>query len=147
MVGAAERAKGEKHETPNDINVGSGGLSEIEGEGLVAVLNSTLVGLFKTFYGRFAGTEGNLEIKVIDADLMEVPDPRGVSRSTAKHLSDAFARMSRREVGRLVEEQLMDCHTAERARQQLMEVLERWFVQGREETNPGESFPTDRDAE
>ena len=35
----------------------------------------------------------------------------------------------------------------ERVRQQLMEVLERWFVLGREETNPGESSPADRDLE
>ncbi len=97
-------------------DVGSGGLSEIESEALVALLNSTLVGLFKTFYGRFAGTEGNLEIKVIDADLMEVPDPRGVTAKLVKRLTAALKRMSRREVGRLVEEQLMDCHTPERAR-------------------------------
>ena len=43
------------------------------------MLNSTLVGLFKTFYGRFAGTEGNLKTEVVDVNLLEVPDPRGVS--------------------------------------------------------------------
>jgi hypothetical protein len=97
-------------------DVGSGNLSETKSEALVAVLNSTLLGLFKTFYGRFAGTEGNLEIKVIDANLMEVPDPRSVSADVAKRLADALERMSKRKVGRLVEEQLMDCHTVERAR-------------------------------
>ncbi|MCU0913454.1 MAG: N-6 DNA methylase [Planctomycetes bacterium] len=83
---------------------------------LVAILNSTLVGLFKTFYGRFAGTEGNLKTEVVDVNLLEVPDPRGVPAGVTKRLVDALDRMSRREVGRLVEEQLMDCHTPDRAR-------------------------------
>ena len=82
----------------------------------MAVLNSTLVGFFKTFYGRFAGTEGNLKTEVVDVNLLEVPDPRGISPATAQRLADALERMSQREVGRLVEEQLMDCHTPERAR-------------------------------
>ena len=88
----------------------------MEQAALVAVLNSTLVGLFKTFYGRFAGTEGNLKTEVVDVNLLEVPDPRGVSAEVAKRLADALDRMGNRDVGRLVEEQLMDCHTPERAR-------------------------------
>ena len=45
-------------------------------------------------------------------------------------------------------EELAESRTGdERVQQQLMEVSERWFVLGREETNPSESFPTDRDAE
>jgi hypothetical protein len=91
-------------------------LSALEADVLVAVLNSTLVGLFKTFYGRFAGTEGNLETMIVDVNLLEVPDPRSVSADVAKGLADAPERMSKRKVGRLVEEQLMDCHTVERAR-------------------------------
>ena len=97
-------------------DVESGELSEIESEALVAIMNSTVSGLFKTFYGRFAGTEGNLEIKVIDANLIEVPDPRAVSPAVAKRLADALESMGKREVGRLLEEQLMDCHTPDRAR-------------------------------
>lgn len=81
-----------------------------------AVLNSTLVGLFKTFYGRFAGTEGNLKTEVVDVNLLEVPDPRGVDADLAKRLMAAVKAMSRRTVGRLIEEQLMDCHAPERAR-------------------------------
>ena len=92
------------------------GLSDLESRSLLAVLNSTLVGLFKTFYGRFAGTEGNLKTEVVDVNLLEVPDPRSVSADVAKRLADALERMSKRKVGRLVEEQLMDCHTVERAR-------------------------------
>jgi len=91
-------------------------LSALEARSLVAILNSTVVGLFKTFYGRFAGTEGNLKTEVVDVNLLEVPDPRGISADIATRLLDALERMSRREVGRLVEEQLMDCHTPDRAR-------------------------------
>ena len=71
-------------------------------------------GLVEDFYGRFAGTEGNLKTEVVDVDLMEVPDPRGVSADLAKRLANALERMGKRDVGRLVEEQLMDCHTPER---------------------------------
>ena len=46
---------------------------------LPAVLNSTLFALFKTYYGRYAGTEGNLKTEVVDVKLLEVPDVRGVS--------------------------------------------------------------------
>ena len=52
----------------------------------------------------------------MDVNLLEVPDPRGVSADLAKRLADALERMGKREVGRLVEEQLMDCHSPERAR-------------------------------
>ncbi|MCX7048766.1 MAG: N-6 DNA methylase [Candidatus Sumerlaeota bacterium] len=100
----------------NLYDVASGQLNAVEQTAFVAILNSTLVGLFKTFYGRFAGTEGNLKTEVVDVNLLEVPDPRGVSAPLAKRLANALASMSERPVGRLVEEQLMDCHTPERAR-------------------------------
>jgi len=91
-------------------------LSASESETLVAILNSTLVGLFKSFYGRYTGTEGSLDTEVIDVRLIDVPDPRGVSPELAARLTDALGRMTNRDIGRLVEEQLMDCHTPERAR-------------------------------
>ncbi len=100
----------------NLFDVGTTKLSQSESESLVAILNSTLVGLFKNFYGRYTGTEGYLKTEVVDVKLVEVPDPRGVSADLAKRLTDALERMSQRDVGRLVEEQLMDCHTPERAR-------------------------------
>jgi hypothetical protein len=99
----------------NLFDVATPNLSAREADALVAVLNSTLVALFKTFYGRFAGTEGNLKTEVVDVNLLEVPDPRGISAALAARLTDALARMSTRDVGRLVEEQLMDCHSPERA--------------------------------
>ena len=82
----------------------------------MASLYSTIVGFFKTFYGRFAGTEGNLKTEVVDVNLMEVPDPRGVSATLSRRLEVAFDSLARRESGRLVEEQLMDCHSPQRAR-------------------------------
>jgi methylase of polypeptide subunit release factors len=91
-------------------------LTRREQDAFWAVLNSTLVGLFKTFYGRWAGTEGNLKTEVVDVNLLEVPDPRGVDANLAKRLTAAVKAMSRRTVGRLIEEQLMDCHAPERAR-------------------------------
>jgi len=100
----------------NLYDVASERLNKRERDALLAILNSTLVGLFKTFYGRFAGTEGNLKTEVVDVNLLEVPDPRGVPPDVAERLTAALDRMSRREVGRLVEEQLMDCHMPERAR-------------------------------
>jgi methylase of polypeptide subunit release factors len=100
----------------NLYDISSHVLSRAESKTLVAILNSTLVALLKTFYGRFAGTEGNLKTEIIDVDLMDVPDPRGVDQRVAACLHDSLEGLSRRPVGRLVEEQLMDCHSPERAR-------------------------------
>lgn len=100
----------------NLFDLYSDDLNKREQHALWAVLNSTLVGLFKTFYGRFAGTEGNLKTEVVDVNLLEVPDPRGVSADLAERLTKSVKAMSRRTVGRLIEEQLMDCHSPERAR-------------------------------
>jgi hypothetical protein len=98
------------------FNISQARLSDGESRALVAILNSTLVGLFKTFYGRYTGTEGSLDTEVIDVRLVEVPDSRGLSPQLEKRMIDALERMNRREMGRLVEEQLMDCHTPDRAR-------------------------------
>jgi hypothetical protein len=100
----------------NLFDVAPSRLQAREAKSLVAILNSTLVALFKTFYGRFAGTEGNLKTEVVDVNLMEVPDPRDIPDDLARRLADALDRASHREIGRLVEEQLMDCHTPDRAR-------------------------------
>jgi len=91
-------------------------LSSSECEALVAILNSTLVGLWKNFYGRYTGTEGSLDTEVIDAKMMEIPNPGKIPPQLARRMTDALSRMSSRQVGRLVEEQLMDCHSPERAR-------------------------------
>jgi methylase of polypeptide subunit release factors len=82
---------------------------------MTAILNSTSVGLFKTFYGRYAGTEGNLKTEVVDVNLIEVPDPRGVDKTIAKKLIHSLHSMMRRTVGGLVDESLMECHSYRRA--------------------------------
>jgi hypothetical protein len=86
-------------------------------DALVAVLNCTIVGLIKTYYGRYAGTEGNLKTEVVDVNLLDVPDPRGISARVLKRLRSALLSMQGREVGRLVEEAFMNCHTAAHVKQ------------------------------
>jgi hypothetical protein len=81
---------------------------------LQAIVNSTLVANFKTFYGRYAGTEGNLKTEVVDVNLLEVPDPRNVTKAVAKKLQIAFERLSKRDTHPMVEEAFMECRSFER---------------------------------
>lgn len=90
-------------------------LNKKEQQALVGVMNSTMIALFKTFYGRYAGTEGNLKTEVVDVNLLEVVDPRGVPDAVAKRLADALKRMCKRDVGHMVEESLKEAHSYERA--------------------------------
>jgi hypothetical protein len=53
---------------------------------------------------------------VLDARLIDVPTPIGAPTAVCKRLKDAFSRLCVRASGNLVEEQLMDCHTPDRAR-------------------------------
>ncbi len=85
-------------------------------EVLAAISNSTLVAYFKTFYGRYTGTEGSFEMMVVDLNLLEVPDPRHVTKAVAGKLQDAFKRLCQRDTRPLVEAEFMECHAAERAR-------------------------------
>lgn len=82
---------------------------------LAAIANSTLVALFKTFYGRYTGTEGSFEMMVIDLNLLELPDPRNVPNTIAKRLCDAFEELCQRNTGAMVEEAFMECRSYERA--------------------------------
>src|SRR5215831_1600813 len=70
---------------------------------LEAVLNSTLVANFKTFYGRYAGTEGNLKTEVIDVNLLEIPDPRGATRDVSAKLRKAFDLLCKRDTQPMLE--------------------------------------------
>jgi N-6 DNA Methylase len=81
---------------------------------LQAIVNSTLVANFKTFYGRYAGTEGNLKTEVVDVNLLEVPDPRHVTKAVSKKLQDAFAKLCQRDTRGMVEEEFMECRQSER---------------------------------
>ncbi len=84
-------------------------------EVFAAVLNSTLVGLAKTYFGRYAGTEGNLKTEVVDVNLLEVPDPRHASAQIATKLLAAFERLCQPATQPMVEDELIDCHSSERA--------------------------------
>ncbi len=83
---------------------------------LAAVLNSTLVGLVKTYFGRYAGTEGNLKTEVVDVNLLEIPVPRKISPGVARKMRDAFEKLCQRDTRPLVEEELMKCRSSERAK-------------------------------
>ena len=87
---------------------------ECSPELLAAVLNSTLVGLIKIYFGRYAGTEGNLKTEVVDVNLLEVPDPRTVTKAVATKLRDAFAKLCLRDTRGMVEEEFMECRQSER---------------------------------
>jgi hypothetical protein len=70
---------------------------------LCAILNSTLVALTKTFFGRFVGREGNLDTEVFDAKMMLVPDPRQATHSVRKRLEFALDSMRKRKALPLVD--------------------------------------------
>jgi methylase of polypeptide subunit release factors len=83
---------------------------------LAAIANSTLIAFFKTFYGRYTGTEGNFEMMVIDLNLLELPDPRNVPKTIAKKLCDAFDSLGSRKTSAMVEVAFMECRSSERAK-------------------------------
>jgi hypothetical protein len=82
---------------------------------ILGVLNSTLVGFFKAFYGRFAGTETTLKTEIVDLLLMEVPDIRKGKARTLDRLAECYEKMKQREVYHLLEPALLNCHSPERA--------------------------------
>lgn len=92
-------------------------MSEAEQNALMAVLNSTLVSLFKHFYGRYAGSEGTLKTEVVDALMLEIPSPLGCSAGISERLSEALDRLCKREVTHLVEQSFLNCHTEEKMRE------------------------------
>jgi type I restriction-modification system DNA methylase subunit len=71
-------------------------LNGIPQEVLAAVLNSTIVVLFKHQFGRYMGREGNLKTEVIDVKMMFVPDPRNITSSVRRRLGLAFDSMRKR---------------------------------------------------
>ena len=101
---------------------------------LTAILNSTLVGLFKCFYGRYAGAEGTLKTEVVDTVLLEIPDPRGVTPQLAERFTKALKSITKREITHLVEDALLQCHTTEAMRE----------ILNKEPELPGELLQADR---
>ena len=80
-----------------------------------AVLNATLVAWMKIYYGRYAGTEGNLKTEVVDVNLIDIPDPRSAPPGVAARLHEAFTRLCQRDTSGMVEEDFMACHSSDRA--------------------------------
>lgn len=73
-------------------------------EALSAILNSTLVAMFKHLYGRWAGAEGNLKTEVIDVNMMLVPDPREMSPNVLPRIRNALKQMAQRNSPNLADE-------------------------------------------
>jgi hypothetical protein len=88
-------------------------LSEDEETALAAVLNCTIVALFKHFYGRYAGSEGTLKTEVVDTVLLEIPNPTGVPKKLAARMTAALEKMKKRNVTHLVDQAMLDCHSEE----------------------------------
>jgi len=84
---------------------------------LMPILNSSPVALIKTFFGRYAGTEGNLKTEIVDVVMIEIPDPRRATKDITRRLEAAFAKMQARRVTHMVEQSLLDCHTADEVRE------------------------------
>jgi hypothetical protein len=82
---------------------------------MAAICNSTLIALLKIFYGRYTGTEGGLEIMIVDLNLLEIPDPRFATPTISRKLNKAFNSICQRDTGCMGEEVLMDCRSWERA--------------------------------
>jgi hypothetical protein len=87
----------------------------VDTEFITALLNSTLVALWRHFYGRYTGNEGSLDTMVVDLGILEVPDPRMANGDVVSRILEGFRAFSHRSLGCLVEEQLMDCHSPEQA--------------------------------
>lgn len=92
-------------------------LTSTETRALIPLLNSTVVAFVKPFYGRYAGTEGNLKTEVVDSLMLEIPDPRNITGPVLKRLEAAFVSMQNRKVTHLVEEAFLECHTADEVRE------------------------------
>jgi hypothetical protein len=92
-------------------------LDEAATRALMPILNSTLAAFIKPYYGRYAGTEGNLKTEVVDTILIEVPDPRNVTAPVLRRLESAFSSMQKREVTHMLEETFRACHTADEVRE------------------------------
>jgi len=63
---------------------------------LCAILNSTVVGLFKEFYGRPAGREGAIKTEGMDIRRTLIPDPRIASGAIKSQILKSFDSLLRR---------------------------------------------------
>jgi hypothetical protein len=95
----------------NLFDLHSSDLKSHEKGALMGVLNSTLVGLVKHFYGRYAGSEGTLKTEVVDVLMLEVPSPLGQPKELCNRMAKTLRTISKRTVTHLVEQDFLDCHT------------------------------------
>ena len=79
------------------------------------ILNSTLVGLWRSFYGRYTGMEGSLDTEIVDVNLIDVPRPELEHHDLRRKIVDAFELLQERSIGPFIEESLLECHSPERA--------------------------------
>jgi methylase of polypeptide subunit release factors len=89
-------------------------LTQEQKDNLCAIVNSTFMSLSKTYFARYTGSEGNLQMKIIDLNLVEVPDPRLATREISGKLKRAFDKMCARGIAPMVEEAFMECRSSER---------------------------------
>jgi hypothetical protein len=71
---------------------------------LVGVLNSSIVGLIKWFYGRGLGREANLQLDVYSAQMMPIPDVSKFSEKAKSMIVAALDRMRTTTRGNLADE-------------------------------------------
>lgn len=76
---------------------------EEQAELLCAILNSTVVALFKQLFGRQMGGDPVLKTEVVDLNMMPVPDVRLADKRIAGRLHRAITSMRKREAFHLVE--------------------------------------------
>lgn len=88
-----------------------------ESKVLCAILNSTLMAMFKQHYGRIVGREGHLDTEVIDINLMPVPDPSTSRVALKKRLGSLLDSLAERDVGMLLEKSFWGCKRARQAEQ------------------------------
>lgn len=70
---------------------------------LVAILNSTVIVLFKHQFGRIMGIEGNLKTEVVDVKMMVVPNPQEASPEVSKKLIASLDSMRKRKASQIID--------------------------------------------
>jgi hypothetical protein len=83
--------------------------------GLIPILNSTIVALFKAFYGRYAG--------IVDVLTTEVPNPLLADSELIGKFQKALNSLKGRESEAFLEERLRESHTAVEVREAAKEPL------------------------
>ena len=68
-----------------------------DAELLCAILNSTVVALYKQYYARLHGREGSIQLDVYAAKMMPIPDPSIAKEDVRKRIVHSFREMTKRE--------------------------------------------------